>query len=311
MFFVIGLGLGDPKDITVKGLEIVKRCERVYLEAYTSILTCGQEKLEEFYGRPLILAHRELVEEGANEILAGADKYDVAFLVVGDPFGATTHTDLLLRAKGKKIPFQIVHNASILNAVGCCGLQLYRFGETVSIPYFTDFTDSSPPDCFYDKILFNMVNGFHTLCLLDIRVKEPTLESLCKKKREYQPPRFMTCSEAAAQILQLVQKRREIGEESELTEQTVVVGLARVGHESQAIKVCTLREMKRSDLGGPLHSLIIPAPQMHFLEEEYLQQFCDEDLKQLQKIAEQKVNDTSIFKLDITIDGTSTSNSNN
>lgn len=38
MFYVVGLGLGDVKDITVKGLEIVKKCDRVYLEAYTSIL---------------------------------------------------------------------------------------------------------------------------------------------------------------------------------------------------------------------------------------------------------------------------------
>lgn len=45
MFFIIGLGLGDPKDVTVKGLEIIKSCERVYLESYTSILTCGQAAL--------------------------------------------------------------------------------------------------------------------------------------------------------------------------------------------------------------------------------------------------------------------------
>lgn len=45
MFYIVGLGLGDCKDITVKGLEIVKHCERVYLEAYTSILTCGAEIL--------------------------------------------------------------------------------------------------------------------------------------------------------------------------------------------------------------------------------------------------------------------------
>lgn len=42
MFYIIGLGLGDAKDVSVKGLEIIKACERVYLEAYTSILTCGQ-----------------------------------------------------------------------------------------------------------------------------------------------------------------------------------------------------------------------------------------------------------------------------
>ena len=45
MFYVIGLGLGGAEDITVKGLEIVKRSERVYLEAYTSILTVGKEVL--------------------------------------------------------------------------------------------------------------------------------------------------------------------------------------------------------------------------------------------------------------------------
>lgn len=45
MFYFIGLGLGDAKDITVKGLEIVKGAKRVYLEAYTSILTDGKEKL--------------------------------------------------------------------------------------------------------------------------------------------------------------------------------------------------------------------------------------------------------------------------
>lgn len=48
MLYVIGLGLGDPKDITVKGLEIVKRCELIYLESYTSILTCGQAELVGF-----------------------------------------------------------------------------------------------------------------------------------------------------------------------------------------------------------------------------------------------------------------------
>lgn len=45
MFYLIGLGLGDVKDITVKGLEIVKKCDRVYLESYTSILTVGKDAL--------------------------------------------------------------------------------------------------------------------------------------------------------------------------------------------------------------------------------------------------------------------------
>lgn len=45
MFYLIGLGLGDATDITVKGLRALERCSRVYLEAYTSVLTVGKEAL--------------------------------------------------------------------------------------------------------------------------------------------------------------------------------------------------------------------------------------------------------------------------
>lgn len=271
MFYLIGLGLGDPKDVTVKGLEIIKKCERVYLEAYTSILSCGKEALEEFYGRELIIADRELVEQGADDILAHADTEDIAMLVVGDPFGATTHTDLILRAKNSGIKFDVIHNASIMNAVGCCGLQLYSFGETVSIPYWSD---TWKPDSFYDKIKANVDHGLHTLCLLDIKVKEPTLESLTKKKREYMPPRFMSVAEAADQLYQIIRKKREEGTQTlAYTEQSLFVGVARVGHATQQIIACSLEKMKEFDLGPPLHSLILPAKHLHPLEIEYLEQF--------------------------------------
>ena len=45
MLYLIGLGLCDETDVTVKGLELIKRAERVYLEAYTSILLVDTEKL--------------------------------------------------------------------------------------------------------------------------------------------------------------------------------------------------------------------------------------------------------------------------
>ena len=72
---------------------------------------------------------RELVEQGADQFLDEAKESDVGFLVVGDPFGATTHSDLVLRAKEKGVKVSVVHNASIMSAVGCCGLQLYNFGK--------------------------------------------------------------------------------------------------------------------------------------------------------------------------------------
>lgn len=49
-----------------------------------TVICCPQE---EYYGKELMVADRDLVEQGADEILKDADVTDVAFLVVGDPFG--------------------------------------------------------------------------------------------------------------------------------------------------------------------------------------------------------------------------------
>lgn len=181
-----------------------------------------------------------------DEILPKRQDEDVAFLVVGDPFGATTHTDLVLRAKEKDIQVdvttftriiisekyqdystflyvsdkvylrilcvseqvKVIHNSSILSAVGCCGLQLYSYGEIVSIPYWTD---TWRPDSFYEKIASNRQRGLHTLCLLDIKVKEPTLESITKKKKEYMSPRFMSVNEAASQLITILDNKIQDG----------------------------------------------------------------------------------------------------
>ncbi len=45
MLYIIGLGLYDEQDITVRGLQAVKKCKRVFLEAYTSILLVEKEQL--------------------------------------------------------------------------------------------------------------------------------------------------------------------------------------------------------------------------------------------------------------------------
>lgn len=167
MLFIIGLGLSDERDITLKGLDAVKSCERIYLEAYTSILVVEKERLEALYGKDIIIADREMVESNSDAILKDAENVNVAFLVVGDPFGATTHADLVLRAKQLDIPVKSIHNASIMNAVGACGLSLYNYGQTVSICFFTD---EWRPDSFYSKIKVNRDATLHTLCLLDIKV---------------------------------------------------------------------------------------------------------------------------------------------
>jgi diphthine synthase len=320
MLFLIGLGLGDEKDITVKGLEIVRRCAKVFLESYTAILGVDRAKLQEFYkvwqcsrrpcahdrmgqyfsgppcilrapffiffslpffsfpfsrergeGRvrqgslarqmPILEADREFVEQKADKMIIDAAKdQDVALLVVGDPLGATTHSDLMLRAAEKKVKVQVVHNASILNASGVCGLQLYSFGQTVTIPFFTE---RSRPESIYDKIKLNRSCRFHTLCLLDIQVKEQTFENLLKGNRVFEPPRFMSVRQGLLQLLELEDKRQE----GVVTRDSPCIGLARVGRDDQLVASGTVGELLGVDFGAPLHSFVLPGD-MHVLEKE-------------------------------------------
>jgi len=47
---------------------------------------------------------------------------------------------------------------------------------------------------------------------LDIQVKEPTWESLTKRNKVYQPPRFMTVKEACLQLLKIIDNNEFDGE---------------------------------------------------------------------------------------------------
>ena len=266
VFHLIGIGLADEEDITLKGLRAVKKSAVVYIEAYTSILAVPREKLEALFEKKIEEAPREFVESEIEPILERARNEDVSMLIVGDALGATTHCDLLARAKAMGVPTQVVHNASIMTAVGCCGLQLYRYGETVSIPFFTR---SWRPDSFYDKLLANQKVGLHTLALLDIKVREPTMASLARGKPTWLPPRFMSVRIAINQLLELEEKRKLCA----ATGETRAVGLARVGCVDQLVVIGTLSELRRVDFGGPLHSMVLLG-QVGADEAELLAAFC-------------------------------------
>lgn len=63
---------------------------------------------------------------------------------------------------------------------------------------------------------------------------------------------------------------------SAFKEDTVCVGLARVGSENQTIIAATFKEMTTVDIGGPLHSFIIPG-ELHPLEKDMLKLFAFSD----------------------------------
>lgn len=248
--YLIGLGLADEQDITVKGLEIVKKCAKVYLEDYTSLLQCSKQDLEQFYGKKIILADRETTEQGDLKIVQEAKQKEIAFLIVGDPFSATTHIQLFKLAKEHQVEVKIIHNASILTAIGELGLELYKFGRTTSIPFIEEHPNLESP---YNVLQSNLYLGMHTLFLLDLRPNEH---------------KFMTIPEAL-EILEQIQKKKK---GTVLKKNTLVVGCARLGSDKAVIKVGTISELKQIDFGQPPYCLVIPG-KLHFVEQEVLDSF--------------------------------------
>ena len=266
VLYLIGLGLCNEKDITIKGLEFIKQSDYVYMEYYTSILGIDSSKLEEYYGKKIILADREMIEiDFDKEILEKAKTSKVSLLVVGDPLSATTHIDLYLRCIHEGVKVEVVNNASILNSIGITGLSLYRFGETVSIPFFTE---KWRPYSFYDKICRNYKNDLHTLILLDIKVKEISEENLAKGKKIYEKPRFMTVNQALEELLEASKNSENIENKEMINEDNLCYGVARIGSESQIIKAGKIKDIIKYDFGKPLHSVVLCGKTLSSIEKE-------------------------------------------
>ena len=247
--YFVGLGLNDEKDISLKGLEIVKNCDVVYSETYTGKLNATKEAMEKLYGKKVIYADREMVETKAEKtILKEAKEKNVAMLVVGDPMAATTHVDLRLRAHELGIKTYVFSNASVISAVSKTGLQIYKFGKVISIPYPHN---DQVLDSVYEGLQQNKKMGLHTLFLLDVQADIK---------------RYMTIREAIQILLDLEEKKKK----KVFTEKTICVGCARLNATEEVIKAGTAKKLLKTKFGSPVHCLVVPW-KMHFLEEEALE----------------------------------------
>ena len=240
--YIIGLGLNNEKDITLKGLETIKKSDFIYLENYTSSLSCPVKSLEKLYKKKMILADRNLVEsEVESTILKNAKTKNVSFLVIGDPFSATTHVDIMLRAKELNIKVKVINNASILTAVGITGLQLYKFGQVTSIPF--DNKEIKTP---VEVLKKNQKMGLHTLFLLDLN----------PENKEY-----LTVSEALKYLMG-----------NNVSRDTLCIGCAAIGSDKPEIKFGKIKDVLKVSFRKYPQCLIIPG-KLHFMEEEALETY--------------------------------------
>lgn len=163
MFYIIGLGLCDENDVSLHAVEILKKCDKIYCELFTSRWVGDIEKLASIIGKDITLLTRGEVEKKF-PIKDAAEK-DIALLVPGDPFAATTHFELLIEAKKIGVKTEIIHASSIYTAVAETGLQLYKFGRTTTLPFSEE---NYKPKSQFEIINANKKACLHTLILLDV-----------------------------------------------------------------------------------------------------------------------------------------------
>ena len=252
--WLIGIGPGDLGHMTERARSVARGCKKRYLEGYTAVLPTEQEALlESVVGpwermmRPSVESPKALLDESRND--------SVALLVVGDPMQATTHIDLEARCMEEGIGFEIIPGMSATSlAVSLSGLQSYKFGRQVTLPYpYGDYLATSP----LEMILRNLEGGLHTLVLLDL---DPTGMGL-------DIPTPMSPSQAISTLGEMEEKWLE--ERDGLDSTGVKKGalavnewegvlLSDLGTKGQRVFSGSLKEISKVQ-GGRVHSLIIPS----------------------------------------------------
>ena len=252
--WLIGIGPGDLGHMTERARSVARGCKKRYLEGYTAVLPTEQEALlESVVGpwermmRPSVESPEALLDESRND--------SVALLVVGDPMQATTHIDLEARCMEEGIGFEVIPGMSATSlAVSLSGLQSYKFGRQVTLPYpYGDYLATSP----LEMILRNLEGGLHTLVLLDL---DPTGMGL-------DLPTPMSPSQAISTLGEMEEKwleERDGLDSTGVKKSALAVNewegvlLSDVGTKGQRVFSGSLKEISKVR-GGRVHSLIIPS----------------------------------------------------
>jgi diphthine synthase len=243
MLTFIGLGLYDERSITVEGREALSSADRAFAEFYTSRLVgASVEDLEAYHGVDIDVRDRAGVERHPEDVLDAAEDEDVAFLTAGDTMISTTHVDLRLRAVERGIETRVIHGVTAQSAAsGLTGLQNYRFGKAVTLPFPYAHGADGVPDSVVDSIEANRERGLHTLVYLDIKADRDE---------------YMSADYAAGQL-------------ADGWADVLGVVVARAGSPDPVVAAGRLSDLAGRSFGDPLHMLIVPGD-VHHVEADAL-----------------------------------------
>ena len=246
MLWFVGLGISGFKSLPNQALKILEDADIVYLEQFTSpIENDDLTQIENKTRGEFKIAKRWFVEDG-KEIIEKSKKENVVLLSYGDPYIATTHIELRVRAIEEKIKTQSIHaSSSITSMIGECGLHFYKIGRIATI--MSDMKSLITP---YYVTYKNIIEGNHTVLLLEYN----------QDKKFFLDPR-----KALHDLIETEkgQKRNVVKPSS------YAIIASRIGFEDQRIISGKIESLDKIDFGKPPHTIIIPG-RMHFTESDAL-----------------------------------------
>ena len=265
MLYIIGIGISEFESLTIKSLEIIKKCDIVYLERFTGFISDEfLKKLNENILKnsatnvngtktELKFVKRWFIEDG-REILQKARLFDVCILVYGDPLVATTYSELLVRAKKESTKACVIHSSSgILSLIGESGLQPYKFGKMVTM-----MDDPMSAITVYNTIYDNMCNGLHTLVLTEYNNDDGQTNFDSKSDPFFLSPK---------RVIELLMDREKEMKSLNYSLDTYGLVASKIGEKNSIIIAGRMESLLKLDYQGGPNSVIIPAA-LHFTEED-------------------------------------------
>jgi diphthine synthase len=250
MLTFVGLGLYDERSITVEGQDALRAADRAFAEFYTSRLVgTTVDALEAYHDVDIEVRDRLGVERNPEPVLDAAESEDVVFLTAGDAMISTTHVDLRLRAVDRGIDTRIVHGVTAQSAAsGLTGLQNYRFGKAVTLPFPRAHGGDDVPQSVVESIEGNQERGLHTLVYLDIKVDDV--------RGRDGDEQFMTADVAAGLL-------------ASVWPDALAVAVAQAGSPDPVVAADRLAALAEREFGDPLHLLVVPGD-VHHVEDDAL-----------------------------------------
>lgn len=246
MLWFIGLGISGSKSIPSEAIDVLEKADMVYLEQFTSPISKSDlAKIKKMTKGEFKIAKRWLVEDG-NEILQNSKKKKVVLLSYGDPYIATTHIELRVRAIEEKIKtFSIHASSSLTSMIGECGLHFYKIGRIATI--MSETKSLTTP---YYIIYKNIIEGNHTVLLLEYN-----------QDKDF----FLDPKDALTGLIETEKgQKRNI-----INESTYAIVASRIGFKDQSIISGKISSLKKKDFGKPPHTVIITG-RLHFTESDAL-----------------------------------------